>query len=61
MAMTAVTGIKQTQDKQWPASSDYQEGAERATHNLRILIIKRHCQDRPIRDEHRGALLDTYG
>lgn len=61
MAMTAVTGIKQTQDKQWPTASDHQESAEKAAHILRILIMKRHCQDRPIRDEHRGVLLDTYG
>jgi len=59
--MTAVSGIKQTQDNQWPRASDHQESAERAAHILRILIMKRHHQDRPIRDEHRGVLLDTYG
>ena len=61
MAMTAVTGIRQTQDKQWPMASDHQESAERAAHILRILVMKQHRQDRPIRDEHRGVLLDTYG
>ena len=61
MGMTAVTGIKQAQDKQWPGASDHQESAARAAHILRILIMKRHCQDQPIRDEHRGFLLDTYG
>ncbi len=61
MTATAVTGIKQTQDKQWPRASDHQESAERAAHYLRILTMKRHCQDRPIRDEHRGGLLDTFG
>lgn len=61
MAMTAVSGIKQTQDQQWQTASDHQESAERAAHILRILIMNRHHQDRPIRDEHRGVLLDTYG
>ena len=61
MTGTAVTGIRQTQDKQWPRASDHQESAERASHILRLLIMKRHHQDRPIRDEHRGVLLDTYG
>ena len=61
MTVTAVTGIKQTQGKQWLTASDHQESAERAAHVLRILIMKRHHQDRPIRDEHRGVLLDTFG
>jgi hypothetical protein len=61
MAMKPLAGITQIQDKQWPAASDHQESAERAAHIRRILALTRHRQDRPIRDEHRGALLDTYG
>lgn len=61
MTATAVTGIKRTQDNQWQRAFDHQESAERTSHILRILSMKRNCQDRPIRDEHRGGLLDTYG
>jgi hypothetical protein len=42
-------------------ASDHQEHAERAAHILRILISMRRSQDRPIQDEHRGILLNTYG
>jgi hypothetical protein len=61
MALIAVAGIKETPDKQWRKSSDHQESAERAAHILRILVTMRQQQDRPIRDERRGILLDTYG
>jgi hypothetical protein len=61
MALKAVAGIKETQDRRWRTASDHQESAERAAHILRILVAMRQQQDRPIRDEHRGILLDTYG
>jgi hypothetical protein len=42
-------------------ASDHQERAERAAYILRIMLSMRRSQDRPIQDEHRGILLDTYG
>ena len=59
--MKPVNAINQTWYRQWQPASDPQEHAERAAHILRILISMRRSQDRPIQDEHRGILLNTYG
>jgi len=61
MAIEPVASIKQIPDRQWPTASDHQERAERAAYILRILLSMRRSQDRPIQDEHRGILLNTYG
>jgi len=59
--MKPVDSIKHTWNRQWPTASDHQEHAERAAYILRILISMRRSQARPIQDEHRGILLNTYG
>jgi hypothetical protein len=59
--MKPVDSIKQTWNRQWPTASDHQEHAERAAYILRILISMRRSQARPIQDEYRGILLNTYG
>jgi hypothetical protein len=59
--MKPVNAINQTWNRQWPLASDHQERAERAAYILRIMLSMRRCQDRPIQDEHRGILLNTYG
>jgi hypothetical protein len=59
--MKPLDGIKQTWNRQWPTASDHQERAERAAYILRIMLSMRRSQDRPIKDEYRGILLNTYG
>jgi hypothetical protein len=59
--MKPVDAINQTWSRQWPTASDHREQAERAAHILRILISMRRSQDRPIQDERRGILVNTYG
>ena len=59
--MKPVNAINQTWNRQWPTASDHQERAERAAYILRIMLSMRRSQDRPIQDENRGVLLNTYG
>jgi hypothetical protein len=59
--MKPVDSIKQTWNRQWPTASDHQERAERVAYILRIMLSMRRSQDRPIQDEPRGTLLNTYG
>jgi len=58
--MNSVDGIKQIYDAQWQMSSDHRECAERAAYILRVLSSANRPPGRPIADENRGTLLDTY-
>ena len=59
--MKPVNAINQIWNRQWPTASDHQERAERAAYILRIMLSMRRSQDRPIQNENRGILLNTYG
>jgi hypothetical protein len=60
-AMKPVDSIKQPRNEQWQMASDHRERAERAAHILRIIASANRPPERPIADDNRGTLLDTYG
>jgi len=58
--MNSVAGIKQIYGAQWQMT-DHRECAERAAYILRVLCSTNRPPERPIADDYRGTLLDTYG
>ena len=59
--MKPVEGIKNLWKDQWRQATDQRERAARIDDIRRIMASSNRPPLRPLRDESRGSLLDTYG